>query len=133
MKKLLLTTILIVIALFTFTACKPESKPLVISESDEFVVINCETDQNDLTLAEYMNGLSDIFVIENGMVIAINNLQNAPDWSFVWMLYTDDSELSNTAWGTIEYNGKIYASAVLGAETLTVKNGKTYIWVYKAF
>ena len=49
-----------------------------------------------------------------------------------WMLYTDDSENSNTAWGQIEYDGKIYGSAALGAGELVIKDGLTYIWYYQA-
>ena len=49
------------------------------------------------------------------------------------MLYTDDSENSNTAWGQIEYDGKIYGSAALGAGELVIKDGLTYIWYYQAF
>lgn len=133
MKKLLTLLLVTVTALMLFTACGKDKAPLVISESDDFVVIHCETDKEDLTLASYMNGLDDIFVIENGMVVSINGLENPADWSYCWMLYTDDSELSNVAWGEVEYKGKVYGSAVLGAESLVVKDGCTYIWVYTKF
>ena len=133
MKKLSCLLLVTLFALLCFSACAKDKDPIVIKETDEFVVINCQTDKTDVTLAEYMNGLSDIFVIESGMVVSINGLENASDWSFVWMLYTDDEELSNTAWGTVEYKDKVYGSAVLGAERLVVKNGKTYVWVYQGF
>ena len=131
MKKVL-CLLAVVLSLFVITACK-SGEPLVISESDTFVVVKCQTDKSDLTLSKYMDGLSDVFVIENGMVVSINGQENASDWSHVWMLYTDDSELSNSAWGTIEYEGKVYGSAVSGAESLIVKNGCVYIWVYQEF
>lgn len=133
MKKLLTLLLVTLTALMLFTACAKEKDPLVIAESDEFVVIKCQTDKEDLTLASYMDGLDDIFVIENGMVVSINGIKNAADWSYCWMLYTDDEEMSNTAWGEIEYKDKVYGSAVLGADSLVVKNGKTYIWVYQGF
>lgn len=132
MKKLLTLLLVTLTALMMFTACGKKD-PIVISESDEFVVINCQTDEQDLTLASYMDGLDDIFVIENGMVVSINGIKNAADWTYCWMLYTDDEEMSNTAWGEIEYKDKVYGSAVLGADELIVKNGKTYIWVYQGF
>ncbi len=133
MKKLLTLLLVTLTALMMFTACGKNKDPLVISETDEFVVIKCQTDEQDLTLASYMDGLDDIFVIENGMVVSINGIKNAADWSYCWMLYTDDEEMSNTAWGEIEYKDKVYGSAVLGADSLVVKNGKTYIWVYQGF
>jgi hypothetical protein len=133
MKKLLTLLLVTLTALMMFTACGKNKDPLVISETDEFVVIKCQTDKEDLTLASYMDGLDDIFLIENGMVVSINGIKNAADWSYCWMLYTDDEEMSNTAWGEIEYKDKVYGSAVLGAESLVVKNGKTYIWVYQGF
>ena len=133
MKKLLTLLLVTLTALMMFTACGKNKDPLVISETDEFVVIKCQTDKEDLTLASYMDGLDDIFLIENGMVVSINGIKNPADWSYCWMLYTDDEEMSNTAWGEIEYKDKVYGSAVLGAESLVVKNGKTYIWVYQGF
>lgn len=133
MKKLLTLLLVTLTALMMFTACGKNKDPLVISETDEFVVIKCQTDKEDLTLASYMDGLDDIFVIENGMVVSINGIKNAADWSYCWMLYTDDEEMSNVAWGEIEYKDKVYGSAVLGADSLVVKNGKTYIWVYQGF
>ena len=133
MKKLLTLLLVTLTALMMFTACGKNKDPLVISETDEFVVIKCQTDKEDLTLASYMDGLDDIFLIENGMVVSINGIKNPADWSYCWMLYTDDEEMSNTAWGEIEYKDKVYGSAVLGADELIVKNGKTYLWVYQGF
>lgn len=138
MKKFLSLVLALTLALTVavFTACKKE--PLVIKESDTYVVIKVETDKTDLTLASYMASLEeykDMFVIESGMVVSINGIENASDWSACWMLYTDDyrEEFSNSAWGTIVYKDKTYNSAALGAESLIVKNGCTYIWIYQTF
>ncbi len=138
MKKLskVLALILVVACLFSVTACKKE--PLVIKESDTYVVIKVETTKTDLTLADYMAGLEeykDMFVISNGMVVSINGIKNAIDFSSCWMLYTDDYRegFSNAMWGTIEYKEKVYNSAAYGAESLVVIDGATYIWVYKSF
>ena len=49
------------------------------------------------------------------------------------MLYTSDSENANEAWGIVEYEGKNYGSATLGAESLPVKSGAIYIWWYQSF
>ena len=89
------------------------------------------------TLVDYMNSLKDdgqlTFEINNGMVSSVNGIDNPADWSSCWMLYTSDSDSSNTAWGTIEYNGDVYGSAVLGAESLIIKDGCMYIWVSQSF
>lgn len=138
MKKFLtlLLTLTVIVTASVFTACKKE--PLVIKESDTYVVINVETDETDLTLASYMASLSeykDMFVINNGMVVSINGIENASDWSACWMIYTDDyrEDFSNSAWGTIVYKEKTYNSAAFGAESQIVKDGCSYIFVYQTF
>ena len=136
MKKLLTLalTFLLTLTLALVTAC--ENEPLVIKESDEFVVVKVETDKTDLTLANYMASLEeykDMFTIENGMVVSINGIKNASDWSACWMLYTDDAEFSNADWGVVVVDGVTYYSATLGAESLVVKGGCTYIWQAQTF
>lgn len=108
--------------------------PLVLKETDTFVVITAQTDE-DLTLIEYINTLDeykDMFVIENGMVTSIDGIANTANWSHSWMIYTSDTEMANTAWGEIEYKGNVYGSAILGASQLKVKNGCLYIFVYQS-
>ncbi len=138
MKKFLtlLLTLLVIVAAVTFTACKKE--PLVIKESDTYVVVKVETDKTNLSLASYMASLDeykDMFVIVDGMVVSINGIQNAPDFSSCWMIYTDDyrEEFSNSMWGTIIYKDKTYNSTSYGAEGQIVKNGCSYIFVYQKF
>lgn len=132
--------LIIVIGLSSFVACSPK-EPLVIKESDTYIVINVSNEQmtitDNTTLVDYMTSLKDdgelIFEINNGMITSINGIANPVDWSSCWMLYTSDSDSSNTAWGTIEYNGNVYGSAILGAESLTIKDGCIYIWVFQSF
>lgn len=52
---------------------------------------------------------------------------------YSWMLYTSDEEFSTTDYGTVEYNGKQYGQASLGADSLIVKEGEIYIWAYTAW
>ena len=68
-----------------------------------------------------------------GMITAVNGKENAADWSKCWMLYTSDAEFSSTEWGGYEYNGVTLGSASFGADTLPVKKGKVYVWVYTSF
>ena len=129
-------TLMVMLTATLISACKKE--PLVIKESDTYVIVKVETNETDLTLAKYMEGLEeykDMFVIENGMVVSINGIENASDWSACWMLYTNDysEDCSNAGWGTLDYKGETYNSAAFGAEKLIVKNGCNYIWVYQTF
>lgn len=132
MKKIVALITLLVMA-FCLSACNKD--PLVINESDTFVVVKVETDKTDLTLSQYMQSLTEYnenFEIVDGMVVSINGIKNASDWSNCWMLYTDDAENSSMGY-SVEYKGKKYGSAIYGAESLIVKDGCLYIWVYQSF
>lgn len=142
MKKLFNAIIAITLSVivFSFFGCSSK-EPLVIKESDTYIVITVSNEQMDITntttLVDYMNSLKDdgqlTFEINNGMVSSVNGIDNPSDWSSCWMIYTSDTDNANSAWGTIEYNGNIYGSAILGAESLIVKDGCIYIWVFQAF
>lgn len=142
MKKIFNTIIAItlLVIVFSFFGCSSK-EPLVIKESDTYIVINVSNEQMDIkdttTLVDYMNSLKSdgqlTFEINNGMVSSVNGIDNPSDWSSCWMLYTSDTDNANSAWGTIEYNGNVYGSAILGAESLTIKDGCIYIWVFQSF
>ena len=142
MKKLikLVVTIFVFVILFSFVGCVQKG-PLVIKETDTYIVINVSNEQmeikNDTTLVDYMNSLKNdgllSFEMNNGMVTSVNGIQNPSNFSSCWMLYTSDKDNANSAWGTIEYNDNIYGSATMGAESLTVKDGCIYIWVFQSF
>ena len=119
--------------------CK--SEPLVIKESDTCIVLKVTKEvvsgSTDMVLIDYMDQLVKegklTCTIENGMVTSINGIDNPADFSSCWMLYTSDADNANTGWGTVDFEGKQYGSAISGAETLPVKAGQLYIWVYKSF
>ena len=118
-----------------------QSEPLVIKESDTCIVLKVTEEaiggNADMVLIDYMDTLVKegklTCTIENGMVTSINGIDNPADFSSCWMLYTSDADNSNAAWGTVEFEGAQYGSAISGAETLKVKPGQLYIWVYKSF
>ena len=121
------------------SGCKQE--PLVIKDSDTCIVIKPTQEsmdgKTDMLLIDYMNQLTNdgkmTCKISNGMITSINGIENPADYSSCWMLYTSDEELSNSAWGIVEYEGKEYGSAISGAETLPIKADRLYIWVFKSF
>ena len=101
------------------------------------VAIKVEKAEDNAMLIEVMEYLQEenalAFEVSGGMVISINGKANAADWSASWMLYTSDEEMSNTAWGTYEYEGQTLGSAIVGAEALPVADGEVYIWSYQGF
>ena len=121
------------------SGCKQE--PLVIKDSDTCIVIKPTQEsmdgKTDMLLIDYMNQLTNdgkmTCKISNGMITSINGIDNPADFSSCWMLYTSDVENSNTAWGTVSYDGKEYGSAISGAEALKIKPGQLYIWVFQSF
>ena len=134
---LLLVTILA--GMLSLSGCK--SEPLVIKESDTCIVLKVTKEvlggSTDMVLIDYMDGLVKsgkmTCTIQDGMVTSINGIDNPADYSSCWMLYTSDEENANAAWGTVDFEGKQYGSAISGAETLKIKPGQLYIWVFKSF
>ena len=118
-----------------------QSEPLVIKESDTCIVLKVTEEaiggNTDMVLIDYMDQLVKegklTCIIENGMVTSINGIDNPADFSSCWMLYTSDADNSNAAWGTVEFEGNQYGSAISGAETLKIKADQLYIWVFKSF
>lgn len=137
LKKLLsfLLAVMLFAGLLLLTGCRQE--PLVIKDSDTYIVIKTAGEKDEMYLIDYMEKLKQKgeleFTISNGMITGINGIANPADYSSCWMLYTSDEECANAAWGTVEYEGKQYGSAISGAETLKIKPDQLYIWVFKAF
>ena len=134
-----LSVLLVVVILAGLSACKNEK--LVIKDSDTYIVVKTTAQAmdgaTDMTLMDYMTKLKEKgdleFTISDGMITSINNIDNPADFSSCWMLYTSDADNANASWGTIEYEGKEYGSAISGAETLKIKPDQLYIWVFKSF
>ena len=138
MKKMLSLMLVLVILSCTLLAACQKAEPLVIKDSDTYIVIKTTGQEaNDMTLMDYMLTLKEKgeleFSISDGMITSINGIANPADYSSCWMLYTSDEDNANAAWGTVEYEGKEYGSAISGAETLKIKADQIYIWVYKSF
>lgn len=133
-----LTVFLVVLTAFCAVACKVgDGEAKVVSASETQVVIEVRETDGNATLLDIMNELQESeelsFSVVGGMVAEINGKANTADFSGCWMLYTSDTEMSNSEWGTVEYDGQTFASAILGVETLTVVEGGLYIWSYQSF
>ena len=118
-----------------------QSEPLVIKDSDTYIVIKTTEEamdgKTDMYLIDYMNQLAQKgeleCTIKDGMITSINGIENPADYSSCWMLYTSDADNANNGWGTVEYEGVEYGSAISGAEMLKIKPDQLYIWVFKSF
>ena len=134
-----LLAILLLACSMLLSGCK--SEPLVIKDSDTCIVIKTTPEvlegNEDMVLIDYMNQLVQkgelTCTIKDGMVTSINGIDNPVDYSSCWMLYTSDTENANSTWGTVEYEGVEYGSAISGAEKLKIKADQLYIWVFQSF
>ncbi len=130
---------ILIVSLCAIVACTPADKAnlkaSVVSSTDTVILIQVEDVSSETdTLMDAMsilqeNGALD-YTVSGGMIQTINGKANKADWSACWMIYTSDSEMGNSEWGTYEYDGVSYASAVLGAESLPLLKGAFYLWVY---
>ena len=71
------------------------------------------------------------FEVKDGMITSIFNKANTS--SSFWMIYSSDKELSNETWGSVTVEEKTYSSAILGVESLPIKDGATYVLAYQTF
>lgn len=127
--RVLLALFIAIIAIF-FVACGGPAEPVaIIVDAGKYAVTP------DTTLKDYMDEMKRTgeitFSLSNGMITEINGKANGV--KSYWMLYTDDAENSDSGWGTFEYENAVYSSAKLGAEDLIIKDGYTYLWVYRVF
>ena len=137
MKRKILSLLLVLVAVFCFACGGGNVQCSIADVSETRVVILAEETDGKATVLNCMEYLAEkeelTYEIVGGMVTSINGIANAADFSSCWMLYTSDAEMSNAAWGTVEYNGGTLGSAILGAETLIVEEGEFYVWVYQSF
>jgi len=141
-RKFLTFTTFILLAIMSvvcLVACDKQGKAKaeIVSKTDTVVVIKIVEEEPWSTLISAMEYLKEegelTFEMTDKMITSIENKANAADFSRCWMLYTSDAEMSNTEWGTYEYDGKTLGSAILGAESLEVVASEIYVWVYTTF
>ena len=124
------------LSVFCLVSCKKDgyAKASLVSADENQVVILVD-ESKDGTLLDAMEYLQEAgalsYTLSGTMMESINGKANGNN-SF-WMLYTSDSEMANTSWGTVEYNGATFGSAILGADALEAVAGEYYVWVYTVF
>lgn len=131
--KVLLSLIICILMLFSFACVNTDTVPAV---DGDYVILTAAESEDCANLLDYMNKINGSeslksFEISNGMITTINGKKASGN--VYWMLFTDDAEYSNEQWGSIEVGGVTYYSATLGAESLPVKAGSTYVWYAQEF
>ncbi len=128
--------ILVLVLTLSLCACGKNPAPIAVTATDTVVSIQAPHGESG-TLLSYMETLQSrgalTFTMSGTLLTELNGTKNAADFSSCWMLYTDDAEFSDASYGTATFEGKTYASALLGAESLQMKEGCTYLWVYQSF
>jgi hypothetical protein len=128
--------ILVLILTLSLCACGKNPAPIAVTATDTIVSISVPQGETG-TLLDYMKTLQSrgalTFTMDGTLLTEMNGTKNAADFSSCWMLYTDDTEFSEASYGTATFEGKTYASALMGAEALPIKEGCTYLWVYQSF
>ena len=131
-------TLLLTLSL-CFFSCKLTGEAVVSVENSTptQIVIKVEKVYGNTTLFDAMETLQKqgelTFKRSGTMLSELNGVANPIDFSACWLLYTSDREMSNDAWGTIDYNGETLGSAILGADSLLVLEGEIYVWQYQTF
>lgn len=136
MKKFL-TLFIVVLLAFSLVGCKKTIANVDTVENKVVITITDQVEQ-DVTLFEFMGVLKDNNLLTyeyntgayGAYITSINGVQAALNQ--FWGLYSDDEEFTTTT-DQIECNGKVYSQTILGAESLIVKQNKTYIWVLIEF
>lgn len=148
-----ITTLLLAVIFFAicFTACNVyksgEVSVKLISSTEESVVFTVtETDGKatafDALKCLQTNGKLTFTSEDSGygaFITAIGDKKNEVTEStansskgYSWMLYTSDTAMAIEETTTV-IDGTTYYSSSVGASSLTVKKGETYVWVYEEY
>ena len=137
MKKIFIVLFALVLACSTLFACKKEAVK-ELTEADKYVVLVPESKYIGSRFTDSMTAYAEeneefTFVAYDGFVSSINGVNNSYETNYYWMLYTNDADNTNPAWGKVKYKGEVFCSAAVGIDDLPVVEGKTYIWVYSLY
>lgn len=126
------------LAAVCMTSCKDgKAEGRLVENTETLVVIEVTETDGEATLFDVMEILQEegklTYTLSGTMIHSIGEKENAADFSACWMLYTSDTEMGNTEWGTYDYKGTSCASAILGGDALTLVKGAYYVWVYTSF
>lgn len=151
-KFLQITTLLlaVIFSAMCFTACNAYTSGVTVkldSLTETAVVMTVTKTDGKATAFDALKCLQDNgkldFVSEDSgygaFIKSINGKENVVTESTAnsskgasWMLYTSDKEKAIEETTTV-IDGVTYYSSSVGASSLTVKEGETYVWVYESY
>ena len=127
----------VILCAFCLSSCGGSDavKAKVVESNQTLLVIEIEDTDGKATLRNAMDALKKEKEISfeadsTGMIISINGQANGGN--SYWMLYTSDKETSDPNF-TYTYGDRTFDFALLGAQTLIVAKGATYVWTYQTF
>lgn len=139
-RKIVLSVLLIAVILasvFAFASCGKKYGPQMDTAVSFTVSKDVMSDLEGKTLQNYMDALVERKEFSYSgtdsswgiMLDTINNKKADAAKGEFWFIYCDDEENSSAQYGEVTLKGKKYASANLGASSLPIKEGKTYVFV----
>ncbi len=137
---ILLTAIALLLPVFSAYGCNNNGqvKATLLEVNSTMVVLRVdETDANG-KLVDALNsvkGENFNYEIKGGFITSINGLENPSDFSYCWMIYSNDTDFAvfDDPKNTFVYNNQELGSVILGAEDLPVTKGCIYLLLYQKF
>jgi|GEM_PF-6856285 len=105
---------------------------VAVVDKDSNVLFDEEVSTYSSTLDKVLQEQSIPFTISGGFVTSVYNIENAADWSYCWMFYTNAAGMTDGTY-PYTYDGTAYGSASMGLSELAIKDGATYVIVCVVF
>ena len=127
----LLLTIFVLLFSVVVAACgSKKADGDVLFREEGTLVISVTGAEDGSTLKDVMKSMQEKGKLAfsedgNGFIKTVDGYSKTGEY---WFLYTSCTEYTNVGYGTTVYEGKEYASAILGYESLPAVEGALYIW-----
>lgn len=136
--KILATAMALAVLVAAFAACNGYN---AVKSTEDVVAVTVSGKVMDLdgkNLVDYLNKLQSddkfSYSADNGYVTTVNG--KTADYQkdrTSWMMYTSDKEMGNEAWGTYEFEGQTYYSAIVGINDYPLAEGTVILFVFCHF
>lgn len=136
--KIFAAVLAVAILTAAFAACNGYN---AVKETEDVVAITVSSKVMSLegkNLVDYLNKLQSddkiSYEASDGYINTVNGktADYAKDKTS-WMIYTSDEEMGNAAWGTYEFEGKTYYSAVVGINDYPLVEGTVILFAFCRF
>lgn len=133
--KILAIAMALAVLVAAFAACNGYN---AVKSTEDVVAVTVSGKVMDLdgkNLVDYLNKLQSdgkfSYSADNGYVTTVNGktADYQKDRTF-WAMYTPDKEMGNEAWGTYEFEGQTYYSAIVGINDYPLAEGTVILFVF---